>query len=246
MTSNWGSYSPLEGWAKNTTMGNYSPSSSTASIGGGGVDYNQNTAMNLINDPIGSMRFAQQGWGGDPSKSGGMGGSSFGAGDLINGLLGFLGTMQQMKIAKKQLALGKEQLASSKASYATDALTQAEQHDRENKTRSMKMAIDPESYRQSLSLFNVDPGTADRAVTSVNTANDYWKQREDQKLLQSYGVDIGGLMGDWAKAAGAKPLDTSTTTALASYGQPTQALTDQTNTAPTTAVKKPEEQTVRA
>jgi len=244
MTSNWGSYSPLEGWAKNTTMGNYSPSSSTASIGGGGVDYNQNTAMNLINDPIGSMRFAQQGWGGDPSKSGGMGGSSFGAGDLINGLLGFLGTMQQMKIAKKQLALGKEQLASSKASYALDTKTQAEQYDREWRNR-MENAAAGMGNNDWMKGFISDPALLAKVAAESDQFKAARAERATVPLLgesTTTGLNTwlqgGGLGGDTSKDSYIKP--------LASYGDTQQALTDQTNTAPTTAVKKPEEQTVRA
>jgi hypothetical protein len=192
------------------------------------------------------MRFTQQRWGGDPSKSGGMGGSSFGAGDLINGLLGFLGTMQQMSIAKKQLALGKEQLASSKASYATDALTQAEQYNREWTNRMKSLQGDPEQYRKDLANIYSDQTTIDRLANRYTQNVADWKSKESMDLLNTQGTDLRGMLSGWANGAGATTTPTSTATALASYGQPTQALTDQTNTAPTTAVKKPEEQTVRA
>jgi hypothetical protein len=241
MTSNWGSYSPLEGWAKNTTMGNYSPSSSTASLGSGGSrGYDQ---FSQFSDNLGSMLdFMKTNNLGKPSlgQSNSMGGSSFGAGELINGLLGFLGTMQQMSIAKKQLALGKEQLAASKGSYAMDALTQATQWNKENEIRSKNRQSNLDSMRAFSGVFNTDPALVENAIAKAADKNAYWKERENMDLLEG----SRSILESWRDANA--PASTNTATALASYGQPTQALTDQTNTAPTTAVKKPEEQTVRA
>jgi hypothetical protein len=244
MASNWDN--PLIDFA-NTGMNAYSAPSSTASIGSGGSGYSdQNYAFsNFLADPGKTMDFAKYGWG-DPSKSGGMGGSSFGAGDLINGLLGFLGTMQQMKIAKKQLELGKQQLAASKGSYATDALTQAEQYNREWTNRMKSLQGDPEIYKQSLSAFYDNPNDINRLANTYTQNVADWKSKEGMDLLNTQGTDLRSMLSGWANAAGATTTPTSTATALASYGQPTQALTDQTNTAPTTAVKKPEEQTVKA
>ena len=239
--------------------GSMQPTSSTASVGGS----NSGSFFSGIGDSLSSffsggltadsLKF-------DPTKNAyigpnniayglngqKIGGSSFSAGDFANAFFGFLASAAQNKIAKQQLALGKEQLASSKASYATDALTQAEQYNREWTNRMKSLQGDPEIYKQSLSAFYDNPNDVNRLANTYTQNVADWKSKESMDLLNTQGTDLRGMLSGWANEAGATTTPTSTTTALASYGQPTQALTDQTNTAPATAVKKPEEQTVRA
>ena len=200
----------------------YTAPSSTMSYGSNSSGSRGYDQFGQFSDNLGSMLdFMKTNNLGKPS----MGGSSFGAGDLISGLLGFLGNMQQMSIAKKQLALGREQLASSKASYAGDALARAKEIDRAYSTIQGNMVYDPRLV-SPLPFYN-DPAKEEIWRENLLKNNAIHEAKSQDKLLSGEGLDdYRQALASWTAAANtARPVTTTPAPAA-------QPVTNQTATDP--------------